>query len=262
MANRTEWAQQAVKGIILPKERESARQELLDHMEDHMADLMAAGFSREDAEKHAVFAMGNPEDTAKLLRRAHQPILTRLLQICKWLAIAGVLVFFLHGLPQAVHRYQSFWYYLTPEDYMNGTDYFVGTDAPGYTLYPEADPVRFTDYTLSFQQVLVRQLERPDANTGECASVTLLLKARADSLWQDRPWLDYHFYLSDDIGNRYQSSFSMHQMTQLSAGRQGKDFYWVINAPLSPDARWIELTYDNGEIRFSFDCPLEEGDSV
>ena len=75
MANRQEWAEWAVSGILLPKERESARQELLDHIEDHMEALMSAGFSRWEAEQQAVSAMGNPEDTAKLLRRAHQPVL-------------------------------------------------------------------------------------------------------------------------------------------------------------------------------------------
>ena len=44
MANKQEWAEWAVSGILLPKERESARQELLDHMEDHMEALLAAGF--------------------------------------------------------------------------------------------------------------------------------------------------------------------------------------------------------------------------
>lgn len=87
MANRIEWAEWAVEGIILPRERESAKQELLDHMEDHMEALMAAGFSRWEAEQQAVAAMGSPADTAKLLRKVHQPVLTRLIGICRAIAI-------------------------------------------------------------------------------------------------------------------------------------------------------------------------------
>ena len=83
----TQWADLAVAGILSKSEQAAAKQELLDHMEDHMADLMAAGFSREDAEKHTVFAMGDPEETAKLLRKAHQPILTRLIRIAQGVAI-------------------------------------------------------------------------------------------------------------------------------------------------------------------------------
>ena len=83
MANRQEWAEWAVSGILLPKERESARQELLDHMDDHIDALLSMGFSKYEAEQQAVSAMGNPEDTAKLLRRAHQPVLTRILQAAR-----------------------------------------------------------------------------------------------------------------------------------------------------------------------------------
>ena len=36
MANRQEWAEWAVSGILLPKERESARQELLSWRYFHM----------------------------------------------------------------------------------------------------------------------------------------------------------------------------------------------------------------------------------
>ena len=42
----TQWADLAVAGILSKSEQAAAKQELLDHMEDHMADLMAAGFSR------------------------------------------------------------------------------------------------------------------------------------------------------------------------------------------------------------------------
>lgn len=92
MANKQEWAEWAVEGIILPKERESAKQELLDHMDDHMEALMAAGFSRHEAEQQAVAAMGDPKDTAKLLRKAHQPILTRILQAARVMTICLAVV--------------------------------------------------------------------------------------------------------------------------------------------------------------------------
>lgn len=81
------WARAAAKGIISQKERESAQQELLDHILDHKEALLAAGFSREEAEGQAIAAMGDPEITASLLRKAHQPILTRLLQICRVTAL-------------------------------------------------------------------------------------------------------------------------------------------------------------------------------
>ena len=92
MANRQEWAEWAVEGILLPKERESARQELLDHIEDHMDALQSAGFSPYEAERQAVVAMGDPTETAKLLRKAHQPVLTRILQAARVMTICLAVV--------------------------------------------------------------------------------------------------------------------------------------------------------------------------
>ena len=76
----TEWLRIATAGIVSPKEREQAKQELKDHIVDHMDALLAAGLSPEDAKKQAISAMGDPEITAKLLRKVHQPILTKLLR--------------------------------------------------------------------------------------------------------------------------------------------------------------------------------------
>ena len=87
MLSKIEWAEQAVKGIILPEERESAKQELLDHIDDHTEALVSAGLPEQEAKRQAVAAMGDPEDTAKLLRKAHQPVLTRLIQIARAVAI-------------------------------------------------------------------------------------------------------------------------------------------------------------------------------
>ncbi len=45
----TEWLRIATAGIVSPKERAAAKQELEDHIVDHMDALLAAGLSPEDA---------------------------------------------------------------------------------------------------------------------------------------------------------------------------------------------------------------------
>lgn len=94
MLTRGAWVALATEGIVSPKERESVRQELMDHIADHMEALQAAGLSAEEAEEQAVAAMGDPNAIGALLRKIHQPVLTRILQICRWTAIvlAAVLV--------------------------------------------------------------------------------------------------------------------------------------------------------------------------
>ncbi len=87
----TQWADLATRGILSKTERNAARQELLDHMEDHAEALMAAGFSPEAAQAQALQAMGDPDQVSALLRRAHQPVLTWLLRICRVLAVMLVI---------------------------------------------------------------------------------------------------------------------------------------------------------------------------
>ncbi len=85
--DRDQWADLATKGILSRRERKAARQELLDHMEDHMEAMLSLGFSSKEAEEQAILAMGDAETTAALLRAAHQPVLTRLLQVCRVAAL-------------------------------------------------------------------------------------------------------------------------------------------------------------------------------
>jgi len=82
-----------VRGIVSPKERQSARQELLDHIDDHCEALMATGLPRSRALEQAVAAMGDPKAVGKHLRRVHQPILTCLLRVMRTVLILLVCLF-------------------------------------------------------------------------------------------------------------------------------------------------------------------------
>ena len=163
MANRQEWAEWAVSGILLPKERESARQELLDHIEDHMEALMSAGFSRWEAEQQAVTAMGNPEDTAKLLRKAHQPVLTRILQAarvcCITLAVIAALALFVSFVKK--DDLLPGWFDGKP--FAPDQEWLFGQPADDSILFrrvcqPEAR-MQVGDYTLKIHKVAVDQRE-------------------------------------------------------------------------------------------------------
>ena len=88
----TEWLRIATAGIVSPKEREQAKQELADHIFDHTEALLSTGLSRSQAQQQAVAAMGDPKAVGKHLRRVHQPILTKLLTICRRAAIVLAMV--------------------------------------------------------------------------------------------------------------------------------------------------------------------------
>ncbi len=171
--NRAKWADLATRGILSKTERKNARQELLDHMEDHAQALLAAGFSPEAAQAQALQAMGDPAEVAKLLRKAHQPILTRFLQVCRVAAIflAVVVLWNICVSPQAL-RWSYFAKPTSPSAYHTVTRREV----------PLNQTVRLGDYTLEMTSATVLY-----GNTVHTAIV--FLEISPDRFWQDAPVL-------------------------------------------------------------------------
>ena len=234
MANRQEWAEWAVSGILLSKERESARQELLDHIEDHMEALMSAGFSRWEAEQQAVSAMGNPEDTAKLLRKAHQPVLTRILQVarvcCITLAVIAALALFVSFVKK--DDLLPDWFDGKP--FAPDQEWFFGQPADDSVLYrrvctPGAS-LTVGDYTLRVHKVAIDQRE----NWWE---VHMLVEMDGKYLWQDPPVLpsNSHFLVEEELFDFDHTAFWGH--------RQGGSYYswFYLELPEEPDGLTLEL---------------------
>lgn len=57
------------------------QQELMDHMEDHMLELMEQGVPQEQAQQMAVEAMGDPVEVGRMLDKTHSPWWLGLYQI-------------------------------------------------------------------------------------------------------------------------------------------------------------------------------------
>ena len=200
MTSRTQWANEAVAGIILPKERESARQELLDHMEDHRQALLSAGVPREEAERQALAAMGDAQETARLLRRVHQPILTRLMQAARVTAVclavvAALSVFFAWVKQDPI---LPGWYEGRP--YAEDQAWFFEQPVDGSILYrrvcePKA-ALPVGDYTLRVDKAaVVRYADRWE--------VHLLTEFDGKWPWQDTPVVNRKVSLTAD-GTEYE----------------------------------------------------------
>ena len=251
MASKLEWAERAVAGILLPKERESARQELLDHMEDHMEALMSAGFSRYEAEQQAVAAMGDPAETAKLLRKAHQPILTRILQAarvcCISLAAVAVLVLFF----SFVTREELFPNWFNGKPFAPEQEWFFGELPDDSILFrrvcePDAS-LTVGDYTLRVHKVALDQRE----NRWE---VNMLIEMDGKYLWQDSPVLPE--------GSRFLVEGQAFDFGHVAfwGHRQGDSFYsWFsLELPEEPDGLTLELPCEDKTYTLRID--LKGGD--
>lgn len=223
----TEWLRIATAGIVSPKERASVRQELLDHIDDHKEALVAAGFSAGEAEQQAVFAMGDPARTAKLLRRAHQPILTRLIQAarvcCITLAVLAVLSFLvtlLRGDDPLPNWFEGKPY---PEDQA----WFFQDPADDSILFrrvcqPEAS-VTIGDYVLRVDKAAVVQYT-------DRWEVHLLAEFDGKWIWQDPPLINKMLTLRVD-GALYEV-----RGTDPRAHRQGGSHYGWFYAQIPQDA--------------------------
>ena len=265
MVSKTQWADLAVKGIVSAAERAAARQELLDHIDDHMADLMAAGFSKEDAETHAVYVMGDPKDTANLLRKAHQPILTRILQISKWviLQLAILLLAFyvqwgdsqLKDLIPPTLDYNEYSPFLTP-----------GYNNSGWTkkLYILEEPVSATcqGFRFTVERVAVLRDEKGKPQ------IILLMRAQSDGPLHKVPRLGGTMEIRDDLGNCF---FALNQDDTLNrdclvtweytdaAAEEGWHHIIVrYDRPGDHDFQWIELEYTMEQTSFSLHIDLTE----
>ena len=251
MLSKIEWAERAVAGIILPKERESAKQELLDHMEDHMEALLSAGFSHWEAEQQAVTAMGNPEDTAKLLRLAHQPILTRILQAarvcCISLAAVAVLVLFF----SFVTREELFPNWFNGKPFAPEQEWFFGELPDDSILFrrvcePDAS-LTVGDYTLRVHKVGIDHRE----NRWE---VQMMMEMEGKYLWQDPPVLP--------SGSRFLvdgQAFDFDYVAFWASRNGGSYFSWsYLELSQEPDGLTLELPCEDKTYALQID--LRGGD--
>ena len=73
--NRQEYINQVRKEVHFVFDREVIENELQNHLEDSICDLMEEGISREEAEAQAVAQMGDPVEVGKQLNKEHHPVL-------------------------------------------------------------------------------------------------------------------------------------------------------------------------------------------
>ena len=73
--NREEFLKTVRKQIYYIFDRASVEQELSQHLDDSIEDLIADGHEREEAEQIAIKQMGNPKEIGKMLNEEHHPVL-------------------------------------------------------------------------------------------------------------------------------------------------------------------------------------------
>ena len=249
------WAMAAVRGIVSQKERESVQQELWDHILDHKEALLAAGFSREEAERQAIAAMGAPEETAKLLRKAHQPILTRLLQITKWAAIALAVV--------------TVWNTLLFSDWGSWIKQYIPAKPEKHRLeqvVPDHGPVQWGaavcpdvqaqagGYTVSFRYVTAAW----NAESSSCVvEISLLFIPRF--FWQEDAVPQPLFVLRDTAGQTWSTTQQMAEGRTAVSYPGRRQVHLLADLDFFPENGQLELEYTGSGQQFTLPIDLTGG---
>ena len=249
------WAMAAVRGIVSQKERESVQQELWDHILDHKEALLAAGFSREEAERQAIAAMGAPEETAKLLRKAHQPILTRLLQITKWAAIALAVV--------------TVWNTLLFSDWGSWIKQYIPAKPEKHRLeqvVPDHGPVQWGaavcpdvqaqagGYTVSFRYVTAAW----NAESSSCVvEISLLFIPRF--FWQEDAVPQPLFVLRDTAGQTWSTTQQMAEGRTTVSYPGRRQVHLLADLDFFPENGQLELEYTGSGQQFTLPIDLTGG---
>ena len=249
------WAMAAVRGIVSQKERESAQQELWDHILDHKEALLAAGFSREEAERQAIAAMGAPEETAKLLRKAHQPILTRLLQITKWVAIVLAVVTVWNTL---LFSDWGSWIkqYIPAKPEKHRLEQAVPDYAPaqwGAAVCPDVQ-AQAGDYTVSFRYVTAAW----DAERSSCVvEISLLFIPRF--FWQEDAVPQPLFVLRDTAGQTWSTTQQMAEGRTTVSYPGRRQVHLLAYLDFFPENGQLELEYTGSGQQFTLPIDLTGG---
>ena len=120
------WLELAVKGLYYPPDRRKVSQELRDHFTDRVEDYRAKGHPMQEAYRLAVKSLGDPTETAALLRAVHKPWLFWCLRLARialvLVLIGGVIAFLKGGLDSDVFRS------LDTEELLEAPYMFAGED--------------------------------------------------------------------------------------------------------------------------------------
>ena len=251
----TEWLRIATAGIVSPKERAAAKQELEDHIFDHTEALLSTGLTRSQAQQQAVFAMGDPHAVGKHLRRVHQPILTKLLRVTKWMTIVLAVITVWNTL---LFSDWGSWIkqYIPAKSEKQHLEHLVPDDNLvqwGAAVCPD-DRVQAGDYTVSFRYVTAVR----NAESSVCVvEISLLFTPRF--FWQEDANPQPLFVLRDAAGHTWNTTQQMAKglHTVSYPGRRQVYLYAILD--FFPENGQLELAYTGIGDQFTLPIDLTGG---
>lgn len=278
-----EWVSRAVTHIRFPPDRAPVAEELTNHYLDCRDGLIRGGMERQQAEQAALDALGDPNETGRLLNRMHRPYLGWLWVFSRY-AVGLVVFLFLIG----IFRYPA---KAAIQSYFYGWPTFFGSETgsadltylkPFYDGEGQdrelkrsygvcAQTARAGDYAVSVERAVRWQSWYEDDGVKHTYDgFRFILRAEADSLTLSGPdALRNYLTVTDSAGNSYVNVISSTgyrtdepRLAGNPFGRALRNWYydfWLED--LDPDIRWVDLHYDRAGVSFTLRIDLT-GDAV
>lgn len=264
---RFQWLNIATGGIARGKERSAVYDELYDHIEDHIDALLAAGFSKEAAEKQAISAMGDPYAVGRQLRKVHQPVLTWILRVCKGVLACALTLWLLYAwVNQPLEEllldscYET---YITSID-LSQEDLLSAVPPEEHTAsYRRSKDVfrqvQMGNCQFTISRYAVSQVGWYIGGSRHPWLVTLQMEITPEHFWQ-RSRVPGNFTMINDQG--VVASPQMNEGTELIDAhlhRDGRTCVHALIADFPTDSRWVDVIYTDAENTFTLRIDLEGG---
>ena len=257
------WADHAVSRIRAADERETAKEELLAHYEDHVEALMERGLSKEKAQAEALRAMGDADETGQLLKAVHSPWPHWIWKASRWLLVITVITLVMVFGAEIKTAVMDYWNTVNLKD----TESWFDEEDPYRTKreLPHDAQARAGDYSLSVHRA--QEVFFDDQNGYPDHAVNVILCAKGPVVLGSPDVLAHYMEARDSSGNVMINSFGKWDLadpvpfvTGAVLGRKWDRHYFALHLyHYDPDADWIDLTYDRNGVRFSMRLDLKGG---
>ena len=256
------WAEQAAAHIRFPGDRPAVIRELTEHMEDRRDAFLAEGLSKAEAEKAALAAMGDADETGKALALIHRPFLGYLYKAAKIALLASAAMLLLVSCSSE---------FKPPVTYGFSEPYAAVPLEETATYRSEAiylSPTAEAEcggYTFTVPTAMLWRCESLFAGTTTHRFYCIVEAFHPLPAAGDPQGIRGCIYAVDDLGNIYPNRvFNEHnkgndgrESDGAPAGRTLLRYryeMWV--SGLDPEAQWIELRYARLNCSFSLRIPL------
>lgn len=234
------WCSAATWRIQFPPDQEAVYEELMQHLRDRQADLMAQGMDEETAAQAAVASMGDAKEIAPQLAALHKPFWGFFVQITNRLLIAAAIVCVI--MTFFFVRNQNTSKLLSPDVKFQGHE--------NYTIVIDQNPdisLKCDSYTYTMNKV--KLMEGPEDNRlffnisrKGATAASELRYVETNSYGMQYLWAE------DDLGNKYYSfAEAMEGDLTVQAWRTQTGYftttfeYWINDLP--EGITWLDVHF-------------------